>query len=1009
MGLCPACLLKQGAEDSRTQPEATPFVPLSPAELAPYFPQLEILELIGRGGMGAVYQARQKALDRLVAVKILPPGIGADPAFAERFAREAKALAKLNHPNIVTLHEFGQADGLFYFIMEFVDGLNLRQLLHASRIAPREALAIVPQICDALQYAHDHGIVHRDIKPENILLDRQGRVKVADFGLAKLVQAREEVPVGAASATLSAELTEAGKVMGTPQYMAPEQTANPTEVDHRADIYSLGVVFYQMLTGELPKGEFAPPSQRVAIDVRLDQVVLRALEQKPELRYQQISFLKTQIETISQTPAGGDESSVVAGPPSLRLPLLAFALCYAGLLGFLAWTAPLLPGRVASHFGGEGQANGWMSRPGYLLFVGLLPLVLAGIFWGISRLSNRYPSLINIPRRDYWLAPERREATATLLQWWLLWLGCLMVVFFSCLHFLTLEANNASPAQLPMGPFLFVIISFLLALIIWITSFLMHFAEAGKIQPRHLNGRLLLAITIGAVLLELGGLLMLTVRSGPPQSLAQSPQKLRSLPTAEVIKVGLAEPKQPWAWLELERRQRDGRLIKDEINQFIDSLTVWLQRDYPKGCQELLRLEPLLNELSKEKMIEEEAAIRFLMAYHGELSCGTLPRLRENDKFLKLTCDWRQGQGKILGKVMLNEMRSISIDGQPVILHPSQNFSYNCTGPGFLLFEGQLPSLTPGRYRVKCEVDSALVDEKDVEGLSADTPSREWPPAKKRWTRVIETDLLIYAKDAEIVSLTDDPALDPLACGKLSVKHVVIRPKGQGVTAIVSVVRRPPAVPVSFAVIVRLAGQDHHGGGFWIAANTGGTSEHAIVIDRLDPQVREAEVILKPNPKLVESCPDITRIWGKEIVFKHVPLVRYDLPGTPPVAEESLEAPAPTPAVQTVKPAVLPPLWVICWKLVWLALGVVVLWLMRHLENSASIGKAGVLLALAGPFAGILSGKFAFQSTPSGYALFLACEITALVLGILARQTALGRAAWITALVLMGLSLAAIG
>ena len=114
----------------------------------------------------------------------------------ERFAREAKALAKLNHPGIVTLYEFGQADGLFYFLMEFVDGVNLRQLLEAGRVSPREALAIVPQICDALQYAHDQGIVHRDIKPENILLDRQGRVKVADFGVGQAGGIEADVPLG---------------------------------------------------------------------------------------------------------------------------------------------------------------------------------------------------------------------------------------------------------------------------------------------------------------------------------------------------------------------------------------------------------------------------------------------------------------------------------------------------------------------------------------------------------------------------------------------------------------------------------------------------------------------------------------------------------------------------------------------------------------------------------------------------------------------------------------------
>jgi serine/threonine protein kinase len=160
--------------------------PPSLERLGAAFPQLEVIELIGQGGMGAVYKARQKQLDRIVALKVLPPGIGGDPSFAERFTREAKALAKLLHPNIVALFEFGQADGIYYLLMEYVDGVSLGQLLRSSRVSPREALAIVPQICDALQYAHDQGIVHRDIKPENILLDRRGRVKVADFGLAKL-------------------------------------------------------------------------------------------------------------------------------------------------------------------------------------------------------------------------------------------------------------------------------------------------------------------------------------------------------------------------------------------------------------------------------------------------------------------------------------------------------------------------------------------------------------------------------------------------------------------------------------------------------------------------------------------------------------------------------------------------------------------------------------------------------------------------------------------------------
>ena len=251
-GLCQECLLKAGFPSGTDTGGKSPrFVPPSIEELNSKFSQLEILASIGQGGMGAVYKARQKQLNRVVALKILPPDIGSEPAFAERFTREAQALAQLNHAGIVTLYEFGQADGLFYFLMEFVDGVNLRQLLKNGRVSAREALAIVPQICDALQFAHDQGIVHRDIKPENILIDRRGRVKVADFGLAKLIGTEYE-PALSGTTGKPGVLTESGKIMGTPSYMAPEQVEHPAEVDHRADIYALGVVFYQMLTGELP-------------------------------------------------------------------------------------------------------------------------------------------------------------------------------------------------------------------------------------------------------------------------------------------------------------------------------------------------------------------------------------------------------------------------------------------------------------------------------------------------------------------------------------------------------------------------------------------------------------------------------------------------------------------------------------------------------------------------------------------------------------------------------------
>ncbi|MHC4206301.1 MAG: serine/threonine-protein kinase, partial [Planctomycetota bacterium] len=308
--------------------EAWP-VPPELVELADQFPQLEILELLGQGGMGAVYKARQKQLNRLVALKILPPQIGETEAFAERFTREAQSLAKLNHPRIVSIHDFGHTEaGLYYFIMEFVDGTDLRRVMQTDELSPVEALAIVPQICEALQYAHEEGIVHRDIKPENILLDKKGRVRIADFGLAKLLD----------KPTTTYTLTRAGQKMGTPHYMAPEQIEHPGQVDHRADIYSLGVVFYEMLTGELPLGRFPAPSQKVQVDVRLDQVVLHSLEKEPERRYQHVSEVKTDVQAIAvggepalSSEAASESEKVV----SQRLRIPAIGLMISGAVNFL--------------------------------------------------------------------------------------------------------------------------------------------------------------------------------------------------------------------------------------------------------------------------------------------------------------------------------------------------------------------------------------------------------------------------------------------------------------------------------------------------------------------------------------------------------------------------------------------------------------------------------------------------------------------------------------------------
>jgi len=293
LGLCPQCILA-GARAEQADPlmstSAGPgtFVAPGPQSLDGKFPNLSVEALIGHGGMGAVYRARQNHLDRVVALKVLAPNLGSDPSFAERFTREARTLAKLSHPSIITVFEFGEVDELFYLVMEFVDGINLRQAIRSGELTASEALQIVPQVCEALQYAHDEGVVHRDIKPENILLNTRGQIKIADFGLAKLL----DRPAS------DFTLTATHQVMGTRNYMAPEQIEKPGQVDHRADIYSLGVVFYELLTGELPIGRFAAPSEKASVGSDLDEVVFRTLEKEPVKRFQQASDFKTAVEQV---------------------------------------------------------------------------------------------------------------------------------------------------------------------------------------------------------------------------------------------------------------------------------------------------------------------------------------------------------------------------------------------------------------------------------------------------------------------------------------------------------------------------------------------------------------------------------------------------------------------------------------------------------------------------------------------------------------------------------------
>ncbi len=284
--------------------ESNPTVFVAPTleELEPLFPAYELEAFIAPGGMGAVYKARQKSLDRLVAIKILPREFGDDPQFRSSFEAEAKAMARLNHPNLISVYDFGDIDGMLYIVMEFVHGKALYYSAHNRAIDPAVALEMVSTISRGLAHAHQGGIIHRDIKPANILLDADAKPKIGDFGLAH--------PVGRGD--------EEGPVFGTPGYTAPEIFQNGTEVDQRSDIFSVGALLYELLCGRHPEANSS--SMATGIDPRIDNILKKATNANPNLRYLDVGELADDLDKlIPMLGVGGPQfATTPTAPPILN-------------------------------------------------------------------------------------------------------------------------------------------------------------------------------------------------------------------------------------------------------------------------------------------------------------------------------------------------------------------------------------------------------------------------------------------------------------------------------------------------------------------------------------------------------------------------------------------------------------------------------------------------------------------------------------------------------------------
>ena len=296
-------------------------------KLGPY----EIQSPLGAGGMGEVYRARDSRLDRIVAVKVLPSSLSADPDQLRRFEREARAVAALNHPNILAVHDIGTHEGAPYMVCELLEGETLRERLQGGVLSPRKAIEYAVQIAQGLAAAFDKGIIHRDLKPENIFLTKDGRVKILDFGLAKVARSGSEVNGTIQTLTsVDVSLTEAGQVLGTAGYMSPEQVRG-IEVDHRSDIFVFGSILFEMLSGQrafkrdtsaetmtaiLKEDPRELTEMNRSISPALDRIVRHCLEKNPDQRFQSARDLAFDLEAVS--PSSKTSVGMVGRPSAVQ-------------------------------------------------------------------------------------------------------------------------------------------------------------------------------------------------------------------------------------------------------------------------------------------------------------------------------------------------------------------------------------------------------------------------------------------------------------------------------------------------------------------------------------------------------------------------------------------------------------------------------------------------------------------------------------------------------------------